>query len=155
MMYGTEESEAYYVMANTIDLLKELNQNDLLKEWVPLFLDEFETGDTAQVGALSANALKVLVDVPAGGSIRCRYHDLVLAPNMPRLFAANAASSDEWLQSIGASSAQHRLAVEKRMLFFCMSSSVVPLQFQNRTGMQSLIDPRLKAALSVGRAYVG
>jgi hypothetical protein len=154
MHYNTEAESCYYLQANTTDMLKELNACDLLKSWVPLFLDEYQVSDGKQVGELSENAVKVLTDTWEGGTLRARYSDVVLPPRMPRLFAANATTVDDWLQHIGSQRPECRAAIEKRCIFFMVSSSVVPAELQ-RAGLSSVVDPSLARALDAGFEYLG
>jgi hypothetical protein len=151
--YQWEDEKCYFVQASTIDTLKELNASDVLKPWVPIFLDEFEWSDQRQQGGMSDSAVKILCDTWEGGTVRTRHHDLVLPPRMPRIFCANCGTAAEWLGTVGATNELSRGAVMKRMLFFEVTGSLMPLGLQNREA--SVMDPGLRAALVRGRGYIG
>jgi hypothetical protein len=150
--YGTPAEKCYYLQGNTVDMLKEFNQGGVLRSWTPIFLDEFEAADIRQQGLLGENSLKVLTDVWEGGSIRARYHDVVMPPRVPRVFAANVTSADEWLQGLGAHE-QHRAAILKRVMFFHLTQSVMPADL--RGAPQTVLDPSLAEALAAGHEFLG
>ena len=143
--YGTEPARCYYLQANTVDMLKEFNQGGVLRSYTPVFLDEFEAADVRQQGIMGENSLKVLTDVREGGTIRARYHDVLIPPRVPRVFAANVLSADAWFASIGAEE-QHRMALRKRTLFFVLTQSVMP-DWHNTTMAEDDIDPAFGTAL--------
>jgi hypothetical protein len=150
--YGTPADQCYYLQGNTVDTLKEFNQGGVLRSWTPIFLDEFEAADIKQQGLLGENSLKVLTDVWEGGSIRARYHDIVMPPKVPRVFAANAADSEEWLSNLGAHQ-QHRDAILKRVMFFKIKDCIIPSEL--RQTKTNDIDADLVSALASGLEYLG
>jgi hypothetical protein len=127
--YGVEASEAYYLMGNTVDMLKEFNQGGVWRAWTPLFLDEFEGADIRQQGLLGENSMKVLVDPGSGGSIRARYHDIVVPPNCPRVFASNLLEPEDWMAHLDIHET-HGRAIRKRVLFFKVVRSVMPMELR-------------------------
>ena len=152
--YQWEDEKCYFVQASTIDTLKELNTSDALKPWVPIFLDEFEWSDQRQQGGMSDSTVKILCDVWEGGTVRTRHHDLVLPPRMPRIFAAHCDTPEQWIDTIGSSNPLSRDAVRKRVLFFHVEHSVVPVACQG-PAVSMTMDPGLKQALARGREYIG
>lgn len=122
MAYGTPPGRCYYIQANSVDTLRACGH--LLKPYVPVFVDEFEASDVRQQGPLGENGLKVLCDVPEGGTLRVRFGSIVFPPSTPRLFAANCSSPDAWLRKLGADSV-HLGAIKKRVAFFVVSKPLV------------------------------
>jgi hypothetical protein len=123
--YGTPRERCYFLAGNTVDMLKEFNSGGVWRPWTPLFLDEFDASDTRQQGILGENSMKVLTDPHAGGSIRCRYHDVVVPPNCPRVFASNQPDSTAWLATLGVDET-HAPAIRKRCLFFRVVRDLLP-----------------------------
>jgi hypothetical protein len=150
--YGTPADKATFIVANTIDLLKECTTSGQWRPYTPLFLDEFEAGDARQQGILGENTLKVLVDVMSGGTLRARYHDVAIPAACPRIFASNVGSQDEWLQHLGCHP-EHRAAILKRTMFFTVTSSVLPFALRGAehaaievtAGLRSALDAALSA----------
>jgi hypothetical protein len=129
--YGTEADRAYYLMGNTVDMLKEFNQGQVWKSYVPLLLDEFDGTDTRQQGILGENSMKILTDVASGGSMRCRYHDVVIPSMCPRVFTSNSLTPERWLSHLDVDEA-HGKAIRKRVLFFAVGGNVMPLDLRGR-----------------------
>jgi hypothetical protein len=127
--YGTEADKAYYLMGNTVDMLKEFNQGGVWKAWVPLLLDEFESTDIRQQGLLGENSMKVLTDPCSGGSVRARYHDIVIPPMCARVFTSNMPSAERWMAHMDIDES-HGRAIRKRCLFFVIRRSVMPLDLR-------------------------
>jgi hypothetical protein len=144
--YGTSAEKATFIVANTIDMLKECTTSGQWKPYTPLFLDEFEAADAKQQGIVGENTLKVLVDVMSGGTLRARYHDVAIPPACPRIFASNVSTSDEWLQHLGCHQ-EHRAAILKRTMFFLVQSSVLPLALRGAAPSAIEVTPGLRAAL--------
>jgi hypothetical protein len=149
--YGTAPDKATFIVANTIDLLKECTTSGQWRPYTPLFLDEFEAGDVRQQGLLGENSLKILVDVQSGGTMRARYHDVAIPPACPRIFASNVGSSDEWLQHLGCHE-EHRAAILKRTMFFRVTTSVLPLALRGAAQSAIEVTPGLRAALDASLA---
>jgi hypothetical protein len=149
--YGTVAEKATFIVANTIDLLKECTTSGQWRPYTPLFLDEFEAGDARQQGILGENTLKVLVDVMSGGTLRARYHDVAIPPACPRIFASNVSSSDEWLQHLGCHP-EHRAAILKRTMFFSVQSSVLPVALRGAEQTAIEVTPGLRASLDAALA---
>jgi hypothetical protein len=124
--YDTVRDKCYFLMGNTVDMLKEFNSGGVWRPWTPLFLDEFDASDTRQQGILGENSMKVLTDPLAGGSIRCRYHDVVVPPNCPRVFASNQSDASAWLAHLGVDET-HSAAIRKRCPFFRVRSNLLPV----------------------------
>jgi hypothetical protein len=127
--YKTEPEKCYYLMGNTVDCLKEYNQGGVWKSWVPLLLDEFESTDIRQQGLLGENSMKMLTDPCSGGSVRARYHDIVVPPMCPRLFTSNMPSAERWLSHMDVDE-MHSRAIRKRCLFFVMRANVMPMELR-------------------------
>jgi hypothetical protein len=144
--YGTPAEKACFIVANTIDMLKECTTSGQWRPYTPLFLDEFEAADVRQQGLLGENSLKVLVDVMSGGTIRARYHDVAIPPACCRIFASNVGSSDEWLQHLGCHE-EHRAAILKRTMFFQVRASVLPPALRGADQTAIEVTPGLRAAL--------
>jgi hypothetical protein len=150
--YGTSADKATFIVANTVDLLKECTTSGQWRPYTPLFLDEFEAGDARQQGILGENTLKVLVDVMSGGTLRARYHDVAIPAACPRIFASNVGSKEEWLLGLGCHE-EHRAAILKRTMFFHLTSSVLPLSLRGSApsaievtlGLRSALDAALSA----------
>jgi hypothetical protein len=135
-------------MGNTVDMLKEFNQGQVWKQWVPLLLDEFEGSDTRQQGILGENSMKVLTDVMNGGSMRCRYHDVVIPPMCPRLFTSNMPSAERWMNHLDIEE-MHSRAIRKRVLFFVLRSSVMPLELRTAAASSGIeVTAAMRAALA-------
>jgi hypothetical protein len=149
--YGTPAEKACFIVANTVDMLKECNSSGNWKAYTPLFLDEFDAADVRQQGLLGENSLKVLTDPTSGGTIRARYHDLAIPPLCPRIFASNLASSDEWLQNLGCHD-EHKAAILKRTMFFMVRSSVMPMALRGVAESAIEVTPGLMAALDASLA---
>jgi hypothetical protein len=137
--YQTAPEKCYYLMGNTVDMLKEFNQGQVWKQWVPLLLDEFEGTDTRQQGILGENSMKVLTDVTNGGSMRCRYHDVSIPPMCARLFTSNMPSSAGWMAHMDIDE-MHGRAIRKRCLFFVVRASVMPMELRNSAAASSGIE---------------
>jgi hypothetical protein len=114
--YGTAPDKATFIVANTIDMLKECTTSGQWRPYTPLFLDEFEAADVRQQGIVGENSVKILVDVQSGDTIRARYHDVAIPPACPRIFASNVTTSDEWLQHLGCHEAPGRNPEEDDVL---------------------------------------
>jgi hypothetical protein len=149
--YGTPADKACFIVANTIDRLKECTTSGNWKPYTPLFLDEFEAADVRQQGLLGENSLKILVDVMSGGTIRARYHDVAIPAACPRIFASNVGSSDEWLQHLGCHE-EHRAAILKRTMFFPVRTSVLPVALRGSTQSAIEVSPGLLASLEAALA---
>ena len=150
--YGTPPEKCYYLQCNTVDMLKEFKQGGVLKSWTPIFLDEFQAADIKQQGIVGENGLKVLCEAWEGGTIRARYHDIILPTSVPRIFAANVASSAAWLNHLGVDD-MHRIPIMKRVMFFHVTTALVPEQMRNKKLV--VLDTGLKDALAAGLSYMG
>jgi hypothetical protein len=145
--YDTEADKAYYLMGNTVDMLKEFNQGQVWKSYVPLLLDEFDGTDTRQQGILGENSMKVLTDVSSGGSMRCRYHDVVIPPMCPRVFTSNSLTPERWLSHLDIDEA-HGKAIRKRVLFFVVGGNVMPMDLRGAAATSSIeVTQAMRAAL--------
>jgi hypothetical protein len=149
--YGTPADKASFIVANTIDMLKECTTSGQWRPYTPLFLDEFEAADARQQGIVGENSLKILVDVQSGGTLRARYHDVAIPPACPRIFASNVGSVDEWLQHLGCHE-EHRAAILKRTMFFHVRASVLPPALRGSTQTAIEITPGLRASLEAALA---
>jgi hypothetical protein len=149
--YGTPSDKATFIVANTIDMLKECTTSGSWRPYTPLFLDEFEAADVRQQGLIGENSLKILVDVQSGGTIRARYHDVAIPPACPRIFASNVTSRDEWLQHLGCHE-EHRAAILKRTMFFEVRATVLPLALRGTTQGAIEVTPGLRASLEAALA---
>lgn len=129
--YNTPQGRCYYVQANSVDTLRACGH--VLKSYVPIFVDEFEASDIRQQGPLGENGLKVLCDVPEGGTLRVRFGSIVFPPLAPRLFAANCSGPEGWLKRLGADPV-HLGAIRKRVVFFNVSEPLVPAGTQRSLG---------------------
>jgi hypothetical protein len=146
--YQTEPEKCYYLLGNTADMLKEFNQGQVWKSYVPLLLDEFEGTDIRQQGILGENSMKVLTDVMNGGSMRCRYHDVAIPPMCARLFTSNMPSAERWMAHLDVDES-HGRAIRKRCLFFVIRASVMPMDLRNSAAAASGIEvtAAMRAAL--------
>jgi hypothetical protein len=144
--FGTPAEKATFIVANTVDLLKECTTSGQWRPYTPLFLDEFEAGDARQQGLLGENTLKVLVDVMSGGTLRARYHDVAIPAACPRIFASNVGSKEEWLQGLGCHE-EHRAAILKRTMFFHLTSSVLPVSLRGSAPSAIEVTAALRASL--------
>jgi hypothetical protein len=145
--YNTPPGRCFYIQANTVDTLRACGH--LLKSYVPVFIDEFEAADIRQQGILGENSLKVLCDVPDGGTLRVRFGSVMLPPLCPRLFAANCSVPEGWLHKLGADTA-HAGAIRKRVIFFKVTHRLVPVGARRSLG--PLDKPgKLDAALQAAR----
>ena len=143
LAYGTPAGRCYYIQSNSVDTLRACGH--LLKPYVPIFIDEFQAADVRQQGFLGENGVKVLCDVPEGGTLRVRFGSIVFPQCCPRLFAANCANPEDWLQKLGTN-ASHLGAIRKRVVFFRVLSRIVPVGAPRSLG--ALDDPaKLQAAL--------
>ena len=133
LVYKTSAARCFYVQANSIDTLRACGQ--LLKPYVPIFLDECEVADTRQQGALSENSVKVLCDVANGGTLRVRFGSIVFPPNCPRIFAANCDTAADWLEHLG-SNPSHADAIQKRVIFFKVDRLLVPAGTARSSGLE-------------------
>ena len=104
---------------------------------------------------MSDAAVKILTEVWEGGSVRTRHYDLAVPPRMPRIFCANSGTAAEWLGTVGGGNQRSRSAVMKRMLFFEVTGSLMPVEMQNRASVAAVMDPSLREALVRGREYIG
>ena len=143
--YDTPPERCYFIQANSVDALRACQH--VLKEWTPLFLDEFIPGDRQQ-SRLGENGLKILTDVPQGGTLRIMYGSLIFPAFCPRLFAANATSAEEWLDRLGTNPL-HRDAVLKRTLFFTLDSPLVTQGTVREANLEEL-----RAALPAGMQFL-
>jgi hypothetical protein len=144
--YGTPADKATFIVANTIDLLKECTTSGQWRPYTPLFLDEFEAGDVRQQGLLGENSLKILVDVQSGGTLRARYHDVAIPPACPRIFASNVGSIDDWLLHLGVHE-EHRAAILKRTMFFEVRANLLPAALRGAGQGAIEVSPGLLASL--------
>lgn len=123
LAYGTPTGRCYYIQANSVDTLRACGH--FFKPYIPIFIDEFQAADVRQQGPLGENGLKVLCDVPEGGTLRVRFGSIVFPQCCPRIFAANCATPEDWLQKLGSNEV-HLGAIRKRVVFFRVGHRLVP-----------------------------
>ena len=71
----------YFLFVKSVDVLKTMNP--LMAPFVPIVLDEMNPNDQ-QLGLVSVDACKCLLDIPDPGSMRSRFHDAEFAENQFR-----------------------------------------------------------------------
>ena len=132
-----EEKDEYYIITSTPDSLKRLAEEGMMREGIPIVFDELDADDKKQHrGKLTANFMKQLTGVKDGGVLGARYQDFALHKNQPRMINSNAESMDKWLDGI-TSKPEDRLALRKRIAFFHVPQSVIPVS-ANETYDQEL-----------------
>ena len=119
----------YYIETNTPDSLRLVCEQHLFLDNVPILLDEWRPAGAAGArftGTDGVYMLKCLTTVGKGGTVSCRYSDIRLLDNMPRLMTCNCRTLEEWTQGIGNVPKADIGAVMRRVAFIEVSDHIIP-----------------------------
>ena len=83
--------DAAFIQVSTADMLRGAAKNNHIKSGTPILFDELNPGEHRGTRPPhTIEDMKVMLDVPLGGTLNARQGDLHFEPNMPRVFTCNA-----------------------------------------------------------------
>ena len=130
--------DAAFIQVSTADMLRGAAKHNHLKPGTPILFDELNPGEHRGTRpAHTIEDMKVLLDVPLGGTLNARQGDIHFEANMPRVFTCNASDPHTFFPTLPVGvwemSAHTRAhlsadikAVFKRCVFCAIDRSVVP-----------------------------
>ena len=124
--FARAHNAPYYIETSTPYSLRLVCEQQLFLDNVPILLDEWRPVGNRFSGLDGVDMLKCLTSVGKGGTVACRYSDIRMLDNMPRLMICNAKTVEEWAQGIGFVAKADIDAVMRRVAFIEVNGHIIP-----------------------------